>query len=282
MCVVFGCGFARVTVKESFHKPGSVAKETIPISDGKTTAGCWMSQQRQNWLWIGRCIGKSPEPFTIYFGQWAPRREVNISSTFHCKTGKRYQNLKSQSTQCQTAMPVKYIISLCSPFSERCQAEATKAGSKCSRWKCKQGKQQSQAYTKGYKISCKAHLFPNWCTLSVKVSFAEAQTKVSELELQKKKNKVEKKTRTSTTRTPRKTKAWKRMVRTRHRNDVSDEVVVQSAGQTESLSTSRLWRKLLQGSGNGRGWKILVKERKNVILPHQTRSTLTRKTSCKK
>ena len=141
-------------------------KRLIPISDGKTTAGCWMSQQRQNWLWIGRCIGKSPEPFTIYFGQWAPRREVNISSTFHWKTGKRYQNLKSQSTQCQTAMPVKYIISLCSPFSERCQAEATKAGSKCSRWKCKQGKQQSQAYTKGYKINCKAHLFPNWCALS--------------------------------------------------------------------------------------------------------------------
>ena len=40
-----------------------------------------------------------------------------------------------------------------------------------------------------------------------KVSFAEAQTKVSELELQKKKNKIEKKKRTSTTRTPRKTKA---------------------------------------------------------------------------
>ena len=30
MSVVFGCGFARVTVKESFHKPGSVAKETDP------------------------------------------------------------------------------------------------------------------------------------------------------------------------------------------------------------------------------------------------------------
>ena len=40
-----------------------------------------------------------------------------------------------------------------------------------------------------------------------KVSFAEAQTKVSELELQKKKNKIEKKKRTSTTGTPRKTKA---------------------------------------------------------------------------
>ena len=30
MSVVFGCGFARVAVKESFHKPGSVAKETDP------------------------------------------------------------------------------------------------------------------------------------------------------------------------------------------------------------------------------------------------------------
>ena len=30
MSVVFGCGVARVAVKESFHKPGSVAKETDP------------------------------------------------------------------------------------------------------------------------------------------------------------------------------------------------------------------------------------------------------------
>ena len=30
-----------------------------------------------------------------------------------------------------------------------------------------------------------------------------------------------------------------------------------------------------QGSENERGWKILVKERKNVILHHQTRSTST-------
>ena len=113
MSVVFGCGFAGVAVKESFHKPRSVAKETDP---DQTTLGCWMSQQRQNWLWIGRCIWKSPETFTIYFGKWVPRREVNISSTFHLKTGKRYQNLKSQSTQRRTVMPVKYIISLCSPF----------------------------------------------------------------------------------------------------------------------------------------------------------------------
>ena len=33
-----------------------------------------------------------------------------------------------------------------------------------------------------------------------------------------------------------------------------------------------------QGSKNERGWKILVKERKNVIH-HQTRSTSTRETS---
>ena len=58
-------------------------------------------------------------------------------TTFHLKTGKCYQNLKIQSTLCQSVMPVKYIILLSCPlkkkglFSERHQAEATKAGSKC-------------------------------------------------------------------------------------------------------------------------------------------------------
>ena len=39
MSVVFGCGFARVTVKESFHKPGSMAKETDPDQRWKNYRG---------------------------------------------------------------------------------------------------------------------------------------------------------------------------------------------------------------------------------------------------
>ena len=35
MSVIFSCGFSRVAVKESFHKPGSVAKETDPVQRWK-------------------------------------------------------------------------------------------------------------------------------------------------------------------------------------------------------------------------------------------------------
>ena len=31
MSVIFNCGFSRVAVKESFHKPGSMAKESDPV-----------------------------------------------------------------------------------------------------------------------------------------------------------------------------------------------------------------------------------------------------------
>ena len=73
-------------------------------------------------------------------------------------------------------------------FSERHQAEATKAGSKCL----------AEARKK-----------------SIKASASE-------------KKKIEEKSPTSTTGTPRKTKGCKIMVQTRHRNDDGDEAVEQS------------------------------------------------------
>ena len=31
MSLIFNCGFSRVTVKESFHKPGTTTKEADPV-----------------------------------------------------------------------------------------------------------------------------------------------------------------------------------------------------------------------------------------------------------
>jgi len=39
MSVVFSCGFSRVVVKESFHKPGRVVKETNPDQRWKNYHG---------------------------------------------------------------------------------------------------------------------------------------------------------------------------------------------------------------------------------------------------
>ena len=121
---------------------------------------------------------------------------MNISSTFHLKTGKRYQNLESQSTQCRTVMPVKYIISLCSPFFPN--------GAKLKPQKLVQNVLAENASKANSKVkptqkdikSAVKHIYSQIDApfqKVFKVSFAEAQTKVSELELQKKKNKIEKK-----------------------------------------------------------------------------------------
>ena len=39
MSVAFSCGFSRVVVKESFHKPGGVGKETNPDQRWKNYHG---------------------------------------------------------------------------------------------------------------------------------------------------------------------------------------------------------------------------------------------------
>ena len=69
MSVVFGCGFARVAVKESFHKPGSVAKETDPDKRWKNYRGL-LDELAKAKLTVDRTLyRKRPETFTIYFGK---------------------------------------------------------------------------------------------------------------------------------------------------------------------------------------------------------------------
>ena len=40
MSLIFSCGFARVAVKESFHKAGRAQQETARFRDGKITVTC--------------------------------------------------------------------------------------------------------------------------------------------------------------------------------------------------------------------------------------------------
>ena len=242
MSVVFGCGFARVTVKESFHKPGSVAKETDPDQRWKNYRRL-LDESAKAKLAVDRTLYRKKSR-TIYdlFRTMSPEKRSEYLQYFSLQNWKalpesqKSEHAMSNCDACQVhhfamqsffrTVPSWSHKSWFKMFSLKMQARQTA--------KVKPTQKDIKSAVKHIYSQIDAPFQKVF-----KVSFAEAQTKVSELELQKKKNKIEKKKRTSTTRTPRKTKAWKRMVRTRHRNDVSDEAVVQSAGQTEKVSLLR-------------------------------------------
>ena len=59
MSVVLSCGFSRVVVKESFHKPGGLGKETNPDQRWKNYQGLLEELALKKLaldIYIGHCI----------------------------------------------------------------------------------------------------------------------------------------------------------------------------------------------------------------------------------
>ena len=117
---------------------------------------------------------------------------MNASSTFRLQTGMVYPILRSQNTLCRTVMPAKYFASLF-PNTVRFKPqklvqEALVENGKVGNNKVKPTQKAINTAAKHIYLKINGHFQKTF-----NVSFAEAQTKVSELELQQKKRKIPKK-----------------------------------------------------------------------------------------
>lgn len=139
MSVVFSCGFSRVVVKESFHKPGGVGKEMNPDQRWKNYhrlleesalkklavdiyRTLYMKKSRNIFRFISE--NESPErgEYLHYFSlkNWKVLPKPQNSEHIMWKCG-----------ACQIHNFAQLSFEKKVPFFERHQAEATKAGSKC-------------------------------------------------------------------------------------------------------------------------------------------------------
>ena len=210
MSVVFGCGFARVTVKESFHKPGSVAKETDPDQRWKNYRRL-LDESAKAKLAVDRTLYRKKSR-TIYdlFRTMSPEKRSEYLQYFSLQNWKALpESQKSEHTMSNCDACQVHHFAMQSFFPNGAKLKPQKLVQNVLAENASKANSKVKPTQKDTKSAVK-HIYSQIDApfqKVFKVSFAEAQTKVSELELQKKKNKVEKKTRTSTTRTPRKTKA---------------------------------------------------------------------------
>ena len=196
MSVVFGCGFARVAVKESFHKPRSVAKETDPDQRWKYYLGL-LDESAKAKLAVDRTLymKKSGNIYDL-FRKMSPEKRSEYLQYFSLKNWKALpESQKSEHTMsnCDACQVHHFAMQSFFPNGAKLKPQmlvqnvlvenASKANSKV------------KPTQKDMKSAVK-HIYSQIdgpFKKVFKVSFAEAQTKVSELELQKKKNKIEKK-----------------------------------------------------------------------------------------
>ena len=196
MSVVFGCGFARVAVKESFHKPRSVAKETDPDQRWKNYLGL-LDESAKAKLAVDRTLymKKSRNIYDL-FRKMSPEKRSEYLQYFSLKNWKALpESQKSEHTMsnCDACQVHHFAIQSFSPNGAKLKPQklvqnvlaenASKANSKVKPRQKDMKSAVKHIYSQIYALFQKVF----------KVSFAEAQTKVSELELQKKKNKIEKK-----------------------------------------------------------------------------------------
>ena len=196
MSVIFGCGFARVAVKESFHKPGTTKNEADPV------------QRWKNYLEM--LDGAARSTFAIDKTTFLKRARVIYELFRKMNSKRRNEYLKCFSTEEWTSLPQsqksQHTLSNC----RGCEVHHFAVQSLFpSTGKLKPQKVIQEALAaSGNTVNSKTKPTQKAIKTAVKhiyskingpfenvfnISFAEAQTKVSELELQRKKSKIQKK-----------------------------------------------------------------------------------------
>ena len=196
MSLVFGCGFARVAVKESFHKAGSVAKETDPDQRWKNYRGL-LDESAKAKLAVDRTLymKKSRNIYDL-FRKMSPEKRSEYLQYFSLKNWKALpesQKSEHRMSNCDACQVHHFAMQSFFPNGAKLKPQklvqnvlaenASKANSKV-----KPTQKDMKSAVKYIYSQIDAPFQKVF-----KVSFAEAQTKVSELELQKKKNKKGKK-----------------------------------------------------------------------------------------
>lgn len=196
MSLIFSCGFSRVVVKQSFHKPGSTTKESDPV------------QRWQNYI---EMLDESARPvFTVDKTVYMKKSRI-IYDLF------RKMNSKSRNTYIEYFSPAnwkdlpeaqksEHTMSHCNAcqvhhfalqtlFPNTVKFKPQKLVQEALAEHVNNGNSKVKPTQKAIKTAVK-HIYSKIdgpFQKVFKVSFAVAQTKVSELKLQQKKDKILKK-----------------------------------------------------------------------------------------
>ena len=198
MSLIFSCGFARVAVKESFHKAGRAQQETDPVQRWKNY--CNMFDE------TARSI------FTVEKTMYMKKSRIIYNLFRKMSSQSRNDYLKHFSLSNWKALPAsqksQHTMSNCSAcqvhhFDFQSLFPTTTAG-KCKpqtliRQALMESKNKGNKTIKPIQKAIKAAVKHIYSKMDApfqkvfKVSFTEAQTKVAELDLQTKKSRTEKK-----------------------------------------------------------------------------------------
>lgn len=196
MSLIFNCGFSRVAVKESFHKPGRTTKEADPV---------------QRWRNYQETLGESAQSiFAVDKSTYLRKARIIYDSFRKMNSRSRTEYLKyfslanwnglpdSQKSEhtmshCHACQVHHFAIQSLFPNTvrftpQKLVQEALVENRNVANKKVKPTQKAIKTAAKHIYLKINGHFQKTF-----NVSFAEAQTKVSELELQQKKSKIQKK-----------------------------------------------------------------------------------------
>ena len=196
MSVIFSCGFSRVAVKESFHKPGSVAKETDPVQRWKNYLELLDESARAKLAVERTLFMKKSRIIYDLFRKMNSQNRNEYLQYFSLENWKALpESQKSEHTTSNCDACQVHHFAMQSLFPNAAKLNPQKLVQDALAENGNNGNSKVKPTQKAIKSAVK-HIYSKIDApfqKVFKVSFAEAQTKVSELELQKKKNKIQKK-----------------------------------------------------------------------------------------
>ena len=207
MSSVFSCGFSRVAVKESFHKPGSVAYESNPVQRWENHLKL-LDESAHEILAVERTlfVKKSRSVYDLFRKMNSQNRNkyLRYFSLTNWKALPETQKSEHTRSNCDACQVHHFALQSIFPNAEQLKPQ------KLVQDGLAQNESNGNINVKPTQKAIKSATKHIYSKINVsfqkvfKVSFAEAQTKVKELNLQKKKDAIEKKTGTSKESAPRK------------------------------------------------------------------------------
>ena len=190
MSSVFSCGFSRVAVKESFHKPGSVAFESNPAQRWENHLKL-LNELAHEKLAVERTlfVKKSRSVYDLFRKMNSQNRNeyLRYFSLTNWKALPDTQKSEHTRSNCDACQVHHFAMQAIFPNAEQLKPQ------KLVRDGLAQNESNGNVNVKPTQKAIKSATKHIYSKINVsfqkvfKVSFAEAQTKVKELKLQKKK-----------------------------------------------------------------------------------------------
>ncbi|KAL9977591.1 hypothetical protein ACROYT_G015012 [Oculina patagonica] len=196
MTAIFSCGFSRVAVKESFHKPGSVAKESNPVQRWKNYFELLDESARAK-LAVERTLymKKSKIIYDLFRKMNSQNRNKYLHHFSLAKWKALPESQKSEHTMlnCDACQVHHFAVQSLFPNAAKLKPQRLVQDALA------QNENKLNSKVKPTQKAIKSAVKHIYSKIDApfqkvfKVSFAEAQTNVSELDLQAKKNMIQKK-----------------------------------------------------------------------------------------